>query len=44
MDYGVYSQVECQPGQKICGNACCEPGQLCVSVGLLGVAVCLGLG
>ncbi|XP_054162470.1 uncharacterized protein LOC128960421 [Oppia nitens] len=34
----------CPIGQRACGNACCEPGQLCINVGLLGVAVCLGTG
>lgn len=44
MNYGVSSQAVCEAGQRPCGNACCDPGQLCVNAGLLGLALCLGLG
>ncbi|KAJ6636678.1 hypothetical protein Bhyg_15271, partial [Pseudolycoriella hygida] len=41
-DFGA-SQIsaECDPEQRVCGKTCCDPGQLCLHVPLVGLAICL---
>ncbi|XP_054162146.1 uncharacterized protein LOC128960065 [Oppia nitens] len=41
-----YPKIICnfKIGERVCGDKCCEKGRACISVSIIGIGICLGLG